>query len=111
MLIPRCSVILQVRFKRSRYIHRQLQKISNNCFLFFVLFRFCFLNLTTLFTGIKNGTIVEPRGSFDYAWDPIFQPLNHDLTYGEMEKSFKNSISHYRHAVEQIKSFLLKEHE
>ena len=61
-----------------------------------------------LFIGTKKGQIVEPRGSFDYAWDPCFQPEGFNVTYGEMDKSVKNSISHYKNAVDQIKEYFSK---
>jgi len=59
-----------------------------------------------LFVGRLNGQIVLPRGNLGFGWDPIFQPCdqctnnhnnNHNhqhQTFGEMEESKKNSISH-----------------
>jgi len=39
-----------------------------------------------LFIGKTPGTIVEPRGSRDFGWDPVFQPDGYDLTYAELPK-------------------------
>ena len=32
------------------------------------------LEAPKLFIGQTPGTIVEPRGSRDFGWDPVFQP-------------------------------------
>ena len=53
-----------------------------------------------IFQGITEGTIVEPRGSRDFGWDPIFQPTGYDLTYAELPKEEKNKISHRFRAVD-----------
>lgn len=47
-----------------------------------------------LFQGRTKGTIVPPRGSRDFGWDPIFQPDGYDKTYAELPKELKNKISH-----------------
>ena len=70
-----------------------------------------------IFQGVVDGTIVEPRGDrlsqitqlFSYhfsshlmdgcgfrsfGWDPIFMPKGFDITYSEMDKPLKNSMSH-----------------
>lgn len=58
-----------------------------------------------LFEGRVPGTLVVPRGPRTFGWDCCFQPDGHQQTYAEMEKAFKNSISH------RYKAFaLLKQH-
>jgi len=58
-----------------------------------------------LFIGQLYGKIVPARGSLGFGWDPIFQPdigggdgIGLDIcngeTFGEMEQSKKNMISH-----------------
>ncbi|XP_062121277.1 inosine triphosphate pyrophosphatase [Drosophila sulfurigaster albostrigata] len=47
-----------------------------------------------IFKGITEGDIVEPRGPRDFGWDPVFQPKGFDLTYAQLPKPQKNSISH-----------------
>ena len=34
-----------------------------------------------LFIGRTPGRIVEPRGSRDFGWDPVFLPDGYDQTY------------------------------
>ena len=34
-----------------------------------------------LFIGKTDGKIVEPRGSRDFGWDPVFEPEGYDKTY------------------------------
>mmetsp|Transcript_4382 Transcript_4382/g.7695 ORF Transcript_4382/g.7695 Transcript_4382/m.7695 type:complete len:258 (+) Transcript_4382:2-775(+) len=47
-----------------------------------------------IFRGKTDGIIVNARGENKFGWDPIFQPNGFDLTYSEMSKDLKNSISH-----------------
>lgn len=45
------------------------------------------------YQGSVQGTIVPPRGTLDFGWDPIFQPDGYELTFGEMDRELKNSLS------------------
>jgi XTP/dITP diphosphohydrolase len=57
-----------------------------------------------VFPGVMEGQIVWPmRGEQGHGYDPIFQPLGHDLTFGEMDRWEKNQISHRAKAVEKLK--------
>lgn len=48
-----------------------------------------------VFEGVMPGQIVwPPRGDQGHGYDPIFQPVGHDVTFGEMERWEKNRISH-----------------
>lgn len=48
-----------------------------------------------VFDGIAEGWFVWPmRGQDGHGYDPVFQPLGHELTFGEMEGHRKNQISH-----------------
>jgi len=50
-----------------------------------------------LFIGRLDGKIVPARGSLGFGWDAIFQPIccgGNDETFGEIEQSKKNMISH-----------------
>lgn len=58
------------------------------------------------FVGRTNGKIVPARGPTDFGWDPIFLPDGFDLTYAEMPKETKNSISHRFRALEGLRTFL-----
>ena len=45
--------------------------------------------------GISHGQIVwPPRGVLGHGCDPIFMPDGYSITYGEMDQSVKNKISH-----------------
>lgn len=47
------------------------------------------------FEGRVDGTIVwPPRGEKGFGYDPIFQPLGHDITFGEMDPAAKHAMSH-----------------
>ena len=46
------------------------------------------------FRGEVEGTLVwPPRGGKGHGYDPVFQPLGHTLTFGEMEADEKNGIA------------------
>lgn len=60
-----------------------------------------------IFVGRTNGKIVEPRGSREFGWDPCFQPDNFDVTYAEMSKELKNTISHRFKAVDDLRKYLI----
>ncbi len=48
-----------------------------------------------VFEGHALGQIVWPgRGSRGHGYDPVFQPLGFDLTFGEMDRWEKNRMSH-----------------
>lgn len=48
-----------------------------------------------VFEGVMPGQIVwPPRGAQGHGYDPIFQPVGREMTFGEMERWEKNRISH-----------------
>ncbi len=63
-----------------------------------------------VFDGRTNGTIVPPRGALDFGWDPVFQPdEGNGLTYAEMTKDSKDSISHRSRAFKKLQLYLENE--
>ena len=56
-----------------------------------------------IFKGTVNGTIVSPTGTSTFGWDNIFKPDGFDQTYGEMAPELKNTISHRRKALDNLK--------
>ena len=61
-----------------------------------------------LFDGRTDGTIVLPRGSLDFGWDPVFEPLEgQGKTYAEMSKEDKNKISHRARSMAKLQAYLL----
>jgi XTP/dITP diphosphohydrolase len=48
-----------------------------------------------VFEGKSPGRLVWPgRGTQGHGFDPIFQPDDHDITFGEMDRWEKNRLSH-----------------
>jgi len=56
-----------------------------------------------LFEGRVFGTLTwPPRGARGFGYDPIFVPEGYKETFGEMEPSLKDSISHRARAFEKL---------
>ena len=56
-----------------------------------------------VFEGVMPGRIVWPmRGDQGHGYDPIFQPEDFDLTFGEMDRWQKNQISHRADAFRKL---------
>ena len=47
-----------------------------------------------------------PRGTNGFGYDPIFIPLKHKQTFGEMSREKKYKIDHRYNAFKKIKKFL-----
>ena len=48
-----------------------------------------------VFPGVMEGRVVWPmRGDQGHGYDPVFQPVGHDMTCAEMDRWEKNKISH-----------------
>ena len=48
-----------------------------------------------VFEGAAEGNLVwPPAGSEGHGYDPVFRPTGHDITFGQMDKSLKNQLSH-----------------
>lgn len=55
------------------------------------------------FEGRVDGTLVwPPRGDRGFGYDPMFLPVGHDQTFGEMEEGAKHAISHRADAFRQL---------
>lgn len=53
--------------------------------------------------GRVEGTLVwPPRGKKGFGYDPVFVPLGHTETFGEMDPSRKHAISHRAHAFARL---------
>ncbi|WP_417819699.1 RdgB/HAM1 family non-canonical purine NTP pyrophosphatase [Terasakiella sp.] len=58
---------------------------------------------TEVFEGRVEGEMVwPPRGEQGFGYDPAFQPVGHDVTFGEMEPAAKHEISHRADAFRQL---------
>lgn len=59
------------------------------------------------FEGQIHGHVSLPaRGEYGFGYDPIFTPEGYSQTFAEMEKDFKQGISHRHYAFEKLKQFL-----
>jgi XTP/dITP diphosphohydrolase len=62
------------------------------------------------FEGRVDGTLVwPPRGDLGFGYDPIFQPLGYDTTFGEMTQAEKQAISHRARAFALMVDACLKD--
>ncbi|HEV2747502.1 MAG TPA: RdgB/HAM1 family non-canonical purine NTP pyrophosphatase [Allosphingosinicella sp.] len=60
------------------------------------------------FEGRVEGLLVwPPRGGKGFGYDPIFQPIGHEQTFGEMEPAHKHAISHRAAAFRKLVAALL----
>lgn len=66
-----------------------------------------FQNKQWFFKGEVHGVISkEKRGNSGFGYDPVFVPDGYDLSFAEMTQAQKNSISHRKLALEQVRIFL-----
>src|SRR3546814_3832381 len=55
------------------------------------------------FEGRVDGLIVwPPRGTKGFGYDPIFQPIGRNQTFGEIEPDEKHAMSHRADAFSQL---------
>jgi XTP/dITP diphosphohydrolase len=55
------------------------------------------------FEGRVDGTLVwPPRGERGFGYDPMFVPLGHEQTFGEMDPEAKHAMSHRADAFRQL---------
>lgn len=54
----------------------------------------------------KGHILTEARGENGFGYDPLFQPLYEDKTFGELSSEEKNKISHRARALQQLKTLL-----
>ena len=58
--------------------------------------------------GRADGTLTFPmRGTRGFGYDPLFTPLGHDLTFGEMDPAAKDAMSHRARAFAKLKAAIL----
>ena len=56
-----------------------------------------------VFPGVMEGQVVWPmRGEQGHGYDPIFQPQGYDITFGEMDRWEKHTISHRADAFRKL---------
>lgn len=58
-------------------------------------------------TGVCEGYVAtEERGRYGFGYDPLFIKHDYEKTFGELEETTKNRISHRRKAFERLATFL-----
>jgi XTP/dITP diphosphohydrolase len=61
-----------------------------------------------IFEGRVDGTLVwPPRGDRGFGYDPMFQPIGSDLTFGEMDPARKYATDHRAAAFRKLVAALL----
>lgn len=56
-----------------------------------------------IFEGVCKGSVIdEERGKNGFGYDPIFMPVGHEITFGEMSTEEKNKISHRGLAFQEL---------
>jgi XTP/dITP diphosphohydrolase len=61
-----------------------------------------------VFEGRVDGTLVwPPRGDRGFGYDPMFQPIGYEQTFGEMEPGAKHEMSHRAAAFRKLVAALL----
>lgn len=61
-----------------------------------------------LFEGRVDGLLVwPPRGDQGFGYDPMFQPIGHEQTFGEMDQVQKHAMSHRADAFRKLVAALL----
>lgn len=59
-----------------------------------------------VFAGVVEGILAhEVRGEGGFGYDPIFMPLGHDQTFGELSPEIKHTMSHRSRAMAQFKEW------
>lgn len=64
------------------------------------------LDNVKFFEGTCNGSISEPKVESAFGWDPIFVPSGYNISFAEMDKELKRSISMRTNAVKELNNFL-----
>lgn len=58
---------------------------------------------TKIVRGISEGQILKsPRGSNGFGYDPVFQKYEYEKTFGELDETTKNRVSHRRKAFDKL---------
>ena len=59
------------------------------------------------FEGVCEGRIqMEGRGQGGFGYDPLFQPLQHPLSFAQLAADSKNKISHRAQALDKFRRYL-----
>ena len=59
-------------------------------------------DIETLEGQVQGRLTFPPRGTKGFGYDPIFVPINYQLTFGEMEQGEKHQMSHRAEAFQKL---------
>lgn len=64
-------------------------------------------DILKMFKGFIEGVITDtPKGDGGFGYDPIFMPLGYNKTFGEIDPTIKNVISHRGKALQELKYYI-----
>lgn len=88
----------------------KLEKITNRKARFRTVIALIIDGKDHYFEGVVEGSILTARkGEGGFGYDPIFQPEGYHQSFGEMDPSLKNAISHRAMAISNLVTYLKKE--
>jgi len=110
--------IYSARYSGTRDMRKNLQKVldkmedqSDRSARFICVITLIYKGEIHFFEGILDGKILlEEKGDGGFGYDPIFLPRTYSQSFAEMEPELKNRISHRSLALNQMKSFLLRQY-
>lgn len=86
---------------------RELSGETNRKASFYAVIAYVTANEIQLFKGFVRGKITQtPLGVSGFGYDPIFVPDGFEMTFGQMDNSMKNKISHRAKAMEKFFNYL-----
>ena len=90
-----------------QYLLRKMEGVSNRNARFKTVISLMKDGENYLFEGEISGKIrTAPVGNKGFGYDPIFEPNGYDITFAEMDKEEKNTISHRAIAMKKLIEFL-----
>ena len=61
----------------------------------------------TVSGSVEGCLALEPRGTGGFGYDPIFVPMGHEQTFGELDSEVKHTMSHRGRAAKALMSRLM----
>lgn len=90
-----------------RLLLQKLSGIENRRARFATVVALIFQGKEYLFEGTVEGNISKvPAGKEGFGYDPVFVPLDSDISFAEMAPEEKNKISHRGRAMAKLAAFL-----
>jgi XTP/dITP diphosphohydrolase len=82
-------------FENIQKVLQEMTDVTDRTAYFIAIIAFYDGSVTKTFEGRVYGQILNaPRGEEGFGYDPIFQPLGWQKSFGELESRLKNKMSH-----------------